>query len=239
VADRALRSVFLSASFPSGERGELVRPYDPDGIADAVTALANAVFASNGRIVFGGHPTITPLVLRMAAQREFRDTVDVYQSEYFRDGITEATLELETRGYGHIEWVEEGPSLETSLRELRRRMFSRDDLVGAIFVGGMEGIEEEFRMFGKYRENLPRIPLAGPGGMAARVAQDHREELLLPVELLERLDSRRYPVLAGLIVRLLAEQPESGLSAESEVLRPTPLHTPPPPLTTPPESEHA
>jgi hypothetical protein len=43
------RAVFLSPSFPSGERGQRVAPYDPEAIADAVAAIARAVlYAADG-----------------------------------------------------------------------------------------------------------------------------------------------------------------------------------------------
>ena len=81
MADLHQATVFLSASFPSGERGEKFKPYDPSGIADAVSALARSVFASNGRLLFGGHPTITPLILMIASEKQMRNSVDIYQSK--------------------------------------------------------------------------------------------------------------------------------------------------------------
>ena len=61
------RRVFLSASFPSGKRGTRFEPFDPGAIADAVTAVARAVLVAKGRLLLGGHPTITPLVLTVAS----------------------------------------------------------------------------------------------------------------------------------------------------------------------------
>ena len=75
--------VFLSASFPTGSRGERYRPYDPAEVADAVTAVVRALFIAGGSLVFGGHPTITPLVLHVAAEHGVRDRVIVYQTSWF------------------------------------------------------------------------------------------------------------------------------------------------------------
>ena len=64
------KSIFLSASVPSRE--PFSRNVPPDvvfEIAEAIGALASHIFAENGRLVFGGHPSITPIVAQTA--REF------------------------------------------------------------------------------------------------------------------------------------------------------------------------
>ncbi len=73
--------VFLSASFPSGARGEGFRPYDPADIADAVTALVRSLFNAGVPVAFGGHPTITPLVLFVAAEHGVRGSVEMLPVE--------------------------------------------------------------------------------------------------------------------------------------------------------------
>jgi hypothetical protein len=81
------RAVFISASFPSGDRGERFQPYDPAEIADAVTAVARAVFTVGGKLVFGGHPTITPLILFVAEEHRHLNAVDVFQSGWYEREI--------------------------------------------------------------------------------------------------------------------------------------------------------
>ena len=97
--------VFLSAGFPSPERNpEFYKTADPFEITQAVLSLVRAIFASKGRLIFGGHPTISPLVLMVA--EEYLPTslverkiwnekngyqVTIYQSEAFRDWIPEST----------------------------------------------------------------------------------------------------------------------------------------------------
>ncbi|MGH8300567.1 MAG: hypothetical protein ACRET5_03775, partial [Steroidobacteraceae bacterium] len=99
---QALRSkaVFLSASFPSGDRGQAFRPYDAEAIADAVVAITRAVLYAGGRLVFGGHPTISPLVLLIAAELDTKGRVDIFQTRYFEGQVPPETLELDKRGYG-------------------------------------------------------------------------------------------------------------------------------------------
>src|SRR2546423_479046 len=106
--DLDARFVFLSASFPSGDRATRFPAPEAAEIADATTAVVRIVLASGGRVVFGGHPTITPLVLLVAgemrgsylggAERHWpsdEPRVRIYQSEVFADSITEETRRLE------------------------------------------------------------------------------------------------------------------------------------------------
>ncbi|WP_142025115.1 hypothetical protein [Blastococcus colisei] len=175
-------------------------------MADAVTALVAAVFAANGRIVFGGHPTITPLVLRMAADHAAQQAVSVYQSEEFRDLITEPTRELERLGFGTIVSTPRGRDLSESLALMRHMMVERNtDMVGALFVGGMEGIADEYALVGELRPTLARLPLTAPGGAAARLDPIGGTRRPLPPELADWLRSPRYPLTAARIVRFLSE----------------------------------
>ena len=86
------RNVFLSASFPSGEHGRPYEPFDPGAIPDAVTAVVRAVLVAEGRLLLGEHPTITPLVLMVAAELDHKHAIDVYQSRWFEEQITPETV---------------------------------------------------------------------------------------------------------------------------------------------------
>ena len=194
------RHVFLSASFPSGERGKEVEPYDPQAIADAVSAVVRAVFVEGGKLLFGGHPTITPLILFIGTELRAKRVVDVFQSKWFSDGITEETTRLVELGVGKIHWTPREASLEDSLCRMRESMFSYSKPVGAIFVGGMSGIRDEYKEFGELCPGVPRIPLSGPGGAASHLEIDKNE---LPEDLMAHLQSRRYPFVASAIVHTL------------------------------------
>ena len=196
------RHVFLSASFPSGERGGRFRPFDAAAIADAVTAIVRAVLASGGKLLFGGHPTITPLVLMIGTELRVRKAVDVFQSEWFKDQITTETLNLYGSEIGSIHWTRRCISRDHSLLEMRRRMFDFVKLDGAVFVGGMEGTIEEYKYVGSVLPRVPRIPIAGPGGAAARLPTEAPD---FPDSLRHWIGSRRYPFVASLIVDAIAE----------------------------------
>ena len=194
------KHVFLSASFPSGERGQKFEPYSAGAIADAVSAVVRAVLRNEGKLLFGGHPTITPLVLLIGCELGVKDAVDVFQSEWFKESITEETRRLMETGVGEIHWTAKRDILLDSLALMREEMFNFGQPAGAVFVGGMEGIPDEYEMFGRRWRDVPRVPLAAPGGAAASLEIDKG----LPEELVERVASRHYPLVASLIVEALA-----------------------------------
>lgn len=195
------QSIFISASFPSGERGREFEPYDAAAIADAVTALLRAVFVANGRIVFGGHPTITPLVLLVAAEHGQRGTVDIYQSRWFEGAIPEETGRLEQAGFGRIHWTEKGESLKESLTTLRRTMLETTQPVLAAFIGGMDGLFEEWDLVGASLPGCIRVPFSGPGGASAELVSRGP----VPDKLRDLVASRQYPLLAHRTVALALE----------------------------------
>ena len=192
--------VFLSASFPSGERGRKFEPYSAHAISDAVSAVVRAVLRSEGKLLFGGHPTITPMVLLIGCEFEVQGAVDIFQSKWFEGDITEETHRLADSGVGEIHWTEKKDTLPNSLETMRNEMFNFVQPAGAVFVGGMEGIPLEYEMLGRRWPDVPRVPLAGPGGAAADLEIDKS----LPEELAERVNLRQYPFVASLIVEALA-----------------------------------
>ena len=195
------RHVFLSASFPSGKRGEEVQPFDASGIADAVTAVVRAVLLNRGKLLFGGHPTITPLVLMIGAELRVQKAVDIFQSQWFREQITRETWGLAESDVGTIHWTRRCTSLEESLEEMRRQMLRFVLPVGAVFVGGMSGIWAEYELVGSIRPGVPRIPVAGPGGAAAQLPSACED---VPETLRGEVGSLHYPFVASLIVEALA-----------------------------------
>lgn len=206
------RYVFLSASFPSGERALRFQPCDPGEITDAVTAVVRAVLKGHGKLLFGGHPTITPLVLMIASELDRKSVVDVFQSLWFEDSITPAVRALETEGYGCIHWTPKLESRENSLQKMRQEMLCFDHRIAAgVFVGGMEGIRDEFDQFGDMVQNAPRIPLPGAGGAAAQLPLDEAKHILG-----DHMESTQYPFVASLMVDHLADEvgPEEIITHE-------------------------
>ena len=193
--------VFLSASFPSGKRGARFEPFDPGAIADAVTAVVRAVLVAKGRLLFGGHPTITPLVLMVASELDAEGAVDVFQSQWFEDQITRETRALAKAGFGAIHWTPERATRKASLETMREQMLGHDGrLIAGVFIGGMEGVREEYELFRQFQPRVPRVSLVGPGGAAAKLPRDEARSVLG-----KHVESKRYPFLASILVRRLAE----------------------------------
>lgn len=218
--DLGHRFVFLSASFPSGDRAAGFAPARQAEIADAVVAIARGVFAANGRIVFGGHPTITPLVLMVASEAEYgraTDTADdehlvvVYQSRLFARLVTEETLALERLGRGTIRWIEAEPRESPigdlrnlrSLDVMRRTMVDETEPIAAFFVGGMEGVMDELELVRTRLPSIPAFPLGAAGGAATNLAA-HGD---IPEALSARLESsHRYPAVVHEALSLVSSR---------------------------------
>jgi hypothetical protein len=197
--------VFVSASFPSGEPGEPFKPYDTAAIADATTAVVRAVLRAGGRIVFGAHPTISPLVLLVAGEQGAKQAVDVYQSYFFEAQIPEETTRLIELGFAVPHWTERVPG-ETekdpgpSLALMRDEMLKADEPIdAAVFIGGMAGIFAEEKILREERGDVPRLPLKAPGGAARGL---ERSDDPIAERLAGVLESPFYPELAR---RLVAE----------------------------------
>jgi hypothetical protein len=195
-------NVFLSASFPSGERGERFAPYDPAAIAAAVRALARAVLLADGRIVFGAHPTISPVILLAAGEFEVRGAIDIYQSALFADRIPHETTRLVELGYGDMHLIDADPSgeLAPSLERMRRAMLTEHPLAAGVFVGGMEGIHDEYGLLAELQPQAARLPITAPGGAARglKVGDDPVSQRLAAL-----LGDEHYPVIAREIVSAL------------------------------------
>ena len=176
MADLRGHAVFLSASFPSAdERGQRFAPFDAAGIADAVT---------------------------VAGELDREGAVDVYQSAHFEPQIPPATWQLVER-YGKLHMVpaDESGEREPSLERMRRQMLGREDLLAGVFVGGMDGIADEYRML-RDLSDVPVVPIAAPGGAARELEPSPQ----VAARLGPTLRSERYPALAMDLVALLAEQ---------------------------------
>lgn len=171
------RAVFLSASIPDSTRWE--GDFDALEITDAVAAAGRAVLTAGGTLVTAAHPTIAPLLLYVASEFPVADEprMLVYQSTLFDRVLPEATERFEEQGVGTLRWTQAVPGEEPvpgrwdgSLSVMRETMFVDTDPVGAIFIGGMEGIRDEFNRFLRRFDGRPVYPLGRPGGEARAIA---------------------------------------------------------------------
>jgi hypothetical protein len=158
---------FLSASIPDPNRHpKYFGNADTVTIRDAVLALVTVVLP-RGRLVFGGHPAITPLVQAVAefmAKGSFASRVTIYQSGYYQGRMPAANQSFE-----NIIVTERCNTQPESLLRMRQRMFREHSFAAAFFIGGMEGVEEEYRLLVKIQPNVRCYPVASTGAAAALV----------------------------------------------------------------------
>lgn len=177
------RFIFLSASYP---RRQYQDTADSQEIASAVKAFLGAVFHAGGKVVFGGHPSISPLVLMLARECRQKESVRIFQSKAFEADLSEATLRLRDEGYGEISLTNLDPmeftqSLENpnpedfprSLAIMREAMLSRSDTnpAAGVFIGGDTGILKEQTLFSANLPGAPWYAVGGPGGAAREMAE--------------------------------------------------------------------
>jgi hypothetical protein len=193
-------TILLSASVPSEKRSELYRENytkiknAQTQIEEAIIGLARNIFQAGGKIIFGGHPSISPLVAMVAT--EFRISkgienmnrkeshekpITIFQSKAYAEVIPEETSGLFKLGYSDIIWTDvvagekfdptlsEQSQCKKSLRSMREKMM-REKIDALVCMGGMEGVEEEFEMFRELHPNKKIYVLKTTGGASKLIA---------------------------------------------------------------------
>lgn len=161
------KPVFLSASVPC--RKPFVDYFDAIAIREAVLSLV-AVTVRERELVFGGHPAISPLVEHAARSLGAMDRVHIYQSKFFEKIIPEVARE-----FPNLHWTEsagEGnQGLSDSLELMRAEMIGSREFGAAVFIGGMEGLFDELRLFKQIHSGRLVIPVASTGGAARDILE--------------------------------------------------------------------
>ena len=161
-----MSAIFLSASVPIPGRGNYFETADPFLIQSAVREFVTVVLGRR-LLVWGGHPAITPMVWAVCEDLgvDYARAVVLYQSTFFADVFPE-----ENQRFGNVQYVEAVPEDRTaSLLRLRSAMLSRDDLVAAVFIGGMEGILDEYKLFAALHPGAKVLAVPAPGGAARQL----------------------------------------------------------------------
>jgi hypothetical protein len=163
-----MKEIFLSASVPKAGRGGFDESSNPFLIQFAVRELIT-VCLGRRRVIWGGHPSITPMVYAVCADFgvEFEAPVILYQSAYFS-----RQFPAENRFFSPIIVDSVGDNLPQSLTSLRRAMLSRP-LEAAVFIGGMEGIFEEHDLYRDiHGRDASVVALGAPGGASRELASN-------------------------------------------------------------------
>jgi hypothetical protein len=158
----------------------------PDRIRAAVSALASVALQRKFRLLFGAHPTISPMILQVAhALQSPPGSILIFQSAAYLGVIPDITFKLTHRPSGQLiltadkdrqvpppavppsRWQQQQAPYPHSIDFMRKTMMSVPGIRGAAFIGGMPGVEIEARMFRSEHPLRPRYALPTAGGAAA------------------------------------------------------------------------
>lgn len=196
-----MKNIFLSASIPLPERHpKYYETADIIAIRDAVIALTS-IALTNHRIVWGGHPSITPLIYyviermlinkleredwELPLNEDEKDLIEsqlkgkiqqhvlLYQSLFFKEDFPP-----ENELFKNVVLTENVGDIHSSIQHMRHRMFSENGFAAAVFIGGMDGIEVEYNMFQEYHPKAIILPIASTGA-ATKIVYEN----LFPKEL--------------------------------------------------------
>jgi hypothetical protein len=163
MAKDNLNKVFLSASIPYPDRDKkFYDTADIVSIRDAVRALATVVIPK-AHLIWGGHPSITPLI-RFVMDRmniDLKEHITLYQSLFFEEYFPPDNFAFE-----NIVLTEKRNNRDESLKLMRSKLINENDFKVAIFIGGMEGINDEYIMFKERHPDAMILPIASTGAAA-------------------------------------------------------------------------
>ncbi|NHA05461.1 hypothetical protein G7092_16745 [Mucilaginibacter sp. HC2] len=168
MAAEQLKNIFLSASVPLEERDlKYFDTADIIAIRDAVIALTQTVLPQY-RLIWGGHPSITPLINYVMEKFDLniQAHVTIYQSLFF-----EKFFPADNNKFENIIFTENLNDRDASVANMRKQMFTENDFVAGVFIGGMEGIEDEFKLLREYHPNALLLPIASTGA-ATQIVYD-------------------------------------------------------------------
>lgn len=175
--EHQMKNIFLSASIPLPERNpKYIGTADIVAIRDSVIALSTVILPHH-RLIWGGHPSITPLIYYVMDKLKLniQDHVTIYQSKLFEKFFPE-----DNNKFNNVKLTDiiEGDR-DKSLLHMRKRMLEEHEFAAAVFIGGMEGIdgdkekdiEGEYKMFVDRHPNALLLPIASTGG-ATKIIYD-------------------------------------------------------------------
>ena len=198
-------TIMLSASVPSKKRSAKYHldyakiPHAQLQIEEAVIGLARNIFQAKGRIIFGGHPSISPLVASVASEfnsdhelekstrfTEYEKPVIIYQSRAYEPVIPQQTINLLRSAYAEVNWTDarngeiydgsmDGNSQCKASLEFMRREMMKKPIDALVCMGGMEGVENEFDLFREIHSDKPIFLMMSTGGASKILADTYAE----------------------------------------------------------------
>lgn len=167
-------NIFLSASVPIAGRadGKYLATADVIAIRDAVIALTSVALPQY-HLIWGGHPSITPLIANVLrhSNKEVNANVTVYQSGFFEREFPEENKDVEK-----IVITENIGDRDKSLELMRKQMIVDNEYAAAVFIGGMNGVEDEYEMFVKSHPDAKILPVASTGAAAQMLFERYKNQ---------------------------------------------------------------
>lgn len=173
MATKHLNKIFLSASIPTIDRDEkFYKTADIIAIRDAVRALA-AVIIPNAHLIWGGHPSVTPLIRNVMDKMSsnLQQHVTLYQSLFHKEKFIPENKAFENIVTTHA--ISDDKDL--SEKFMRNKMIGDNQFKAAIFIGGMEGIFQEYEIFKSFHPEALVLPVASTGA-AAKILFDNNPQ---------------------------------------------------------------
>ena len=160
---RSRSKIFLSAGIPDEGR-EGFDTINRSATAGAVMAFTRVCAEYNIPFYFGGQPAITPLVWSVAKDfsKKEKPLITIYQSKFF-EGKTLHEIDY----FENIVWTEKVENnLAASIENMRKQMFCENETVAAVFIGGSNGIRDEYELLKDISPQTRMLPFASTGGVS-------------------------------------------------------------------------
>lgn len=164
-------NIFLSASIPQQNRDHrFYNTADISAIRDSVNALSKLIIPK-ARLIWGGHPSITPLIKFTLDQLGYnvQEHVTLYQSRFFENNFPE-----DNDSFANIKLIEKiNDDRNANLLFMRERMLRDNEFIAGIFIGGMEGVINEMEMFRTLHPKVLILPIASTGAAALEIYEKY------------------------------------------------------------------
>ena len=161
-----IKNIFLSASIPLHDRDpKYIKTADVAAIRDSVIALTEVVTPCH-RIICGCNAPINSLIYYVMPKLNvsIEEHVKLYQSLWFENKSSENC-------FNNIVFTDKKDDIFSSIQLMRQKMISENDFSAAVFIGGMDGVEDEYKIFKEHHPDALLLPIASTGA-ASKIIYD-------------------------------------------------------------------
>ena len=169
--------VMLSASLPT----ELIGTSRAQESFNVIVTLIRAILSSGGTLVFGGHPSITPLVHRVALSSDIGEArIILFQDARFRETAPKEVKDKTI--FKEVRWIKSKSSYRNDPNQILSTM--RQEMVenstAGVFIGGktkgfigsIPGLKDEYNRFIKCHPRGPAYLLGLLEGEALSIIKE-------------------------------------------------------------------